>query len=153
MRVSSIFRSVTSATACFSVISLASNFEQERILTAVSSSRMLPSEEESTSKILSSISFSCLTKAREQFNTSGLSRATTIPSSWSWMPSGVIMKFRRVTYRAEEELHEEKAKVGSVFDGGVSEADAHGTSLFEGLPQQQRLQDGVQLLSHILQQH
>lgn len=144
MRVSSIFCSVTSATACFSWISLASTLEQERILTAVSSSRMFPSEEESTSKILSSISFSCLTmmKCKDKFaprgwrhvtslthtwgwcallyllfsapcrmracfssSRSGLSRATTMPSSWSWMPSGVIMKFRRVTCRAQEEIH------------------------------------------------
>lgn len=33
---------------CFSVISFSSTLEHERILTAVSSSRMLPSEEEST---------------------------------------------------------------------------------------------------------
>lgn len=68
MRVSSIFFSVTSATACFSEISLASTLEAERISTAVSSSRMLPWEEDRTSKILSSISFSCLKKKKETLN-------------------------------------------------------------------------------------
>lgn len=96
-----------------------------RILTPVPSAR--------TSKILSSISFSCLTKMQGQlctmrklklyFNSTwvwrallyllffapcrmragvsssrlGLSCATTIPSSWSWIPAGVIMTLRRVT--------------------------------------------------------
>ena len=45
---------------CFSDISLARTLDDERTLIAVSSSRMLPSEEDSTSNILSSISFSCL---------------------------------------------------------------------------------------------
>lgn len=46
-----------------------------------------------------------------------------------------------------------EAEVGGVFDGGVSQADAHGAALFEGLFEQQRLQDGIQLLAHVLQQH
>lgn len=60
MRVASIFFSVSSATACFSEISFAKALEDDSILMAVSSSKMFPSEEERTSKILSSISFSCL---------------------------------------------------------------------------------------------
>ena len=45
---------------CFSDISLARTLDDDRTLIAVSSSRMFPSEEDSTSNILSSISFSCL---------------------------------------------------------------------------------------------
>ena len=45
---------------CFSDISLASVFDEERTSMAVSSSRIFPSEEDNTSRILSSISFSCL---------------------------------------------------------------------------------------------
>ncbi len=44
---------------CFSSISLASCFDEESTWMAVSSSRMLPSELDNTSRILSSISFSC----------------------------------------------------------------------------------------------
>lgn len=46
-----------------------------------------------------------------------------------------------------------EAEVRSVFNGRVSQADTHGAALFEGLSQQQRLQDRVQLLADILQQH
>ena len=56
--------SVASAMACFSEISLARVFEEERTSIAVSSSRMFPSDEESTSRILSSISFSCLDREK-----------------------------------------------------------------------------------------
>ena len=45
---------------CFSWISLASTLEDDRTLMALSSSRIFPSDVESTSKILSSISFNCL---------------------------------------------------------------------------------------------
>ena len=45
---------------CFSEISLARTLDDDRTLIAVSSSRMFPSEEDNTSNILSSISFSCL---------------------------------------------------------------------------------------------
>ena len=45
---------------CFSEISLDKTLELERILMAVSSSRMLPSDDDNTSRILSSISFSLL---------------------------------------------------------------------------------------------
>lgn len=53
----SICFSVTSAMACFEVISLDKTLEELKIWMAVSSSRMLPSEVLSTSRILSSISF------------------------------------------------------------------------------------------------
>jgi len=43
---------------CLAVISSDSVFEEDRILIAVSSSKMLPSEVDNTSNILSSISFS-----------------------------------------------------------------------------------------------
>ena len=49
-----------SSFTCFSEISLARTLEEERTSMAVSSSRMLPSDEDSTSRILSSISFNCL---------------------------------------------------------------------------------------------
>ena len=45
---------------CFSEISSAKTLEDERIFIAVSSSRMFPSDDDKTSSILSSISFSCL---------------------------------------------------------------------------------------------
>ena len=45
---------------CFSDISFDRIFDDDNILIAVSSSRMLPSDEDKTSKILSSISLSCL---------------------------------------------------------------------------------------------
>lgn len=44
-------------------------------------------------------------------------------------------------------------EVLGVFDGGVSQLDAETATLLERLLQQQRLQDGVQLLSDVLQQH
>lgn len=46
-----------------------------------------------------------------------------------------------------------EAEVGRVLDGGVSQADAQRPGLLEGLLQQQRLQDGVQILADVLQQH
>lgn len=56
----SICFSVTSATACFAAISFESCLEELKICTAVSSSKMLPSEVDKTYKILSSISFKAL---------------------------------------------------------------------------------------------
>lgn len=53
----SIVFSVDAALVCFTLISFAKIFDELNILTASSSSKMLPSEELSTCKILSSISF------------------------------------------------------------------------------------------------
>lgn len=44
-------------------------------------------------------------------------------------------------------------EVLGVLYGAVSQLDAHAASLLECLLHQQGLQDGVQLLSHVLQQH
>lgn len=60
----SISTSVTSAIACFAAISFDSTFDELKICTAVSSSRMLPSEVLSTSRILSSISFRILNETK-----------------------------------------------------------------------------------------
>lgn len=43
----------------------------------------------------------CSIKACFSSSRSGLSRATTIPKSWSCMPSGVIMKFNNVTCKSK----------------------------------------------------
>lgn len=113
-------------TFCFLEISLDRALEESRIWMAVSSSRIFPSDEERVSRILSSISFSCFLlvadcrmRALLSSSSSGLwggqrytqrskpsrvglysdlSLATTMPSSWSSRPSGVIMKLRRVTF-------------------------------------------------------
>ena len=147
----------------------------------------------------------CKMRAFFSSSSSGRSLATTIPSSWSCKPSGVIMKFNRVTYthtkkkcqgelttkhwkrNPQAEIHasgktyktsfrengteyENKAnldrslwqvvrvsKLGGhvkleilwIFNGGVSKLDAHTTTLFERLLQQQRLQDGVKFLTNV----
>ena len=54
-----------SQTFCFLDISFERAFEESRIWMAVSSSRMLPSEADSVSRILSSISFSCFLLAAD----------------------------------------------------------------------------------------
>eukprot|EP00959_Pyramimonas_sp_CCMP1952_P082877 1732102-Pyramimonas_sp.AAC.2 len=46
-----------------------------------------------------------------------------------------------------------EAKVLVVLDGAVAEADAQHAPALERLLQEQRLQTGVQLLAHVLQQH
>lgn len=46
-----------------------------------------------------------------------------------------------------------EAEVGRVLDGGVAHPDADAAALLEGLLEQQRLQDGVQLLADVLQEH
>lgn len=61
----SISISVTSAMACLAAMSFDSSFDELKICTAVSSSRMLPSEVLSTSRILSSISFRILIKSQD----------------------------------------------------------------------------------------
>ena len=89
---------------CFSVISFATFLDEFRILMAVSSSRMLPSDVDRISKILPSMFLSCRLLSApcimsEFFSSSssGRSRATTMPSSWSCKPSSVIIKFNSVT--------------------------------------------------------
>jgi len=71
---------------------------------ADASSRMLPCDAESVCRILFSISvstrlFSAPSITRRDFSSSssGRSLATTMPSSWSSRPSGVIMKLSSVT--------------------------------------------------------
>jgi len=64
-RFSLIFLDVSSAPACFNVISLAKVFEELRAFTAVSSSSKFPLEVDKTSSILSSISLSCLRKRKQ----------------------------------------------------------------------------------------
>ena len=88
LRVSSISLSVEAAISCLAVISSERVLEEERILMAVSSSRMFPCEVESTSRILSSISFSCfLFSALSRMSwfffssSSGFSFAATIPNN------------------------------------------------------------------------
>jgi len=44
----------------------------------------------------------CTMRACFSSSRSGLSLATTMPSSWSCIPSGVIMKFSRVTWTEKE---------------------------------------------------
>jgi hypothetical protein len=56
----SILISVSSVMACFSEISLDKTLDDDRTLMAVSSSRMLASDVDRTSRILPSISCSCL---------------------------------------------------------------------------------------------
>ena len=93
VRVSSIIFWVSSPIACFSSISLDTTLASDRIWMAVVSSRMFPSEEDSTCRILFSISVSFLLFSADS-NTScwccssrsGLSSATTTPSSWSASP-------------------------------------------------------------------
>mmetsp|Transcript_83743 Transcript_83743/g.245559 ORF Transcript_83743/g.245559 Transcript_83743/m.245559 type:complete len:205 (-) Transcript_83743:319-933(-) len=104
-RASSIFCSVDSATFCFSAISFESCLEAERTWTAASSSRMLPREELSTSRILFSVSSSCslfsapsTTSRAFSSARSGRSRSTTMLRSWSCRPVCVIMKFSSVTF-------------------------------------------------------
>ena len=46
-----------------------------------------------------------------------------------------------------------EAEVAGVLDGGVSQLDTDGATLFEGLFEQQRLQDRVQLLRDVLKQN
>lgn len=99
-----IFCSVISAIACFSLISLDFSFEAVSTLMASSSVSMffLP---ESTCSIFSSISKSYFLLSAESIinlslssSSSGRSFLTKIPSSWSFRPSYVIMKFKRVTF-------------------------------------------------------
>mmetsp|Transcript_83467 Transcript_83467/g.221143 ORF Transcript_83467/g.221143 Transcript_83467/m.221143 type:complete len:210 (-) Transcript_83467:216-845(-) len=104
---SSIFCSVSSATFCFSAISLESCLEDDRTWTADSSSKMLPCDELSTSRILFSVFSSCSlfsapSTTRRAFSSarSGRSRSTTMFSSWSCRPTCVIMKFSSVTLTA-----------------------------------------------------
>ena len=105
---------------CFSAISSESTFDEDKTWMALSSSKIFPSDEERTSRILSSISFSCLLfsalcKINEFFSSSssGLSLATTIPSSWSWRPSGVIMKFNSVTWERKSSISKWPIKTSS----------------------------------------
>ena len=53
--------------------------------------------------LLAHLLFSADWRMRAFFSSSssGFSRATTIPSSWSSRPSGVIMKFSSVTWATE----------------------------------------------------
>lgn len=46
-----------------------------------------------------------------------------------------------------------ETEVRGILDSGVSQADADGTALLEGLLQQQGLQNGIQLLTNVLQEH
>lgn len=96
--------SVTAATFCLAEMSSESTLADLRISMAVSSSRMLPDEEESTCRILFSSSASwrefsadCTMSRFFSSSRSGRSCAETMPSSWSVSPSGVIMKFTSVT--------------------------------------------------------
>ena len=103
-RATSMAASVSAATRCFSLISLASALELFSTLMAVSSSRMLPSLDDSTCRMRFSTSFSCrwfsapcTISAFFCSCRSGRSCATTMPSSWSARPSGVIRKLTSVT--------------------------------------------------------
>ena len=46
-----------------------------------------------------------------------------------------------------------ESEVLGVLDGAVSQLDADAASLLEGLFEEQRLQDGVNLLPKVLQEH
>ena len=95
-RASSIFTSATSASFCFSSISLLTFLDACRMLIAPSSSRIEPpSADASTSRIWSSISLSCFLFAADSSTSrafsssrSGRSLATTMPRSWSSRPAG-----------------------------------------------------------------
>ena len=50
----------TAYITCFSAISFDNTLEDDKTWMAVSSSKMFPSDDDKTSRILSSISFSCL---------------------------------------------------------------------------------------------
>ena len=100
----SISASVSLETCCLAAISSDSTLDEERIWMAVSSSKILPWEADSTFRILSSISFSSFlflapsTMSLFFISSSwGFSSATRIPKSLSCSPSGVIMKLRSVT--------------------------------------------------------
>ena len=59
--------------------------------------------------------------------------------------------FRQVV-RVPQLRRDVEAEVLGVLDGAVSQLDADAASLLEGLLQEQRLQDGVQFLSNVLQE-
>jgi hypothetical protein len=102
-----MFFSITSAVSCFSAISFETDFDCASTSMALSSSRMLPWDVESTCRILFSMSSSCflfsaLSSVMRVFSSasSGFSVCTTMFRSWSSSPSGVIMKFSSVTFTA-----------------------------------------------------
>ena len=103
-RASSILISVSSAIFCLAPISSESFLAPSRISMAEASSRIEPPADSSTSRIWSSTSESCFlleapscTSRLFSSSRSGRSLATTMPSSWSSRPSGVIMKLSSVT--------------------------------------------------------
>ena len=103
-RVWSMSRSVTSASATFSVMSSEVTLDCARVLMSSSSSRMLPSLLLSMYRILSSRSFSCAfiraLDTTSWFLASARSRRsciTTVPRSWSSSPSRVTKKFKSET--------------------------------------------------------
>ena len=104
MRVLSRRTPVSSAMACLREISSETRLASPSTSMAPWSSRMLPSLSLSVLRIWSSMSLSCrllsaASSTSRSFSAciSGRSLATTMPSSWSCSPSGVIMKLSSVT--------------------------------------------------------
>ena len=100
----SSFWVVLSAITCLAEIWSEMTLASPRISMADASSRMLPSDDESVCRILSSTSLStrlfCAASSTSfvfSSSSSGRSLATTMPSIWSSRPSGVIMKLSSVT--------------------------------------------------------